>query len=56
MSYDHFTNQWFVMLHLPRGEYIYKYVVNTSDWRVNEEECQKKDSLGNINNYIKIGK
>jgi len=51
MQFDHITNQWYTMLHLPHGEYFYKYVVNKKHWRVNEEEPTKKDPLGNMNNY-----
>lgn len=54
MQFDHITNQWFTMLHLPRGEYFYKYVVNGNDWRVNEEETTKKDPQGNLNNFAKF--
>jgi hypothetical protein len=54
MQFDHITNQWYTMLHLPHGEYFYKYVVNKKHWRVNEEEPTKKDPLGNMNNYTKF--
>jgi len=35
MQFDHFANQWFVTLHLRRGEYFYKYIINNSNWVVN---------------------
>ena len=54
MQFDHFANQWFTTLPLPRGEFAYKYVVNGNDWRVNQEEATKKDADGNVNNYVKI--
>ena len=54
MQFDHYANQWFTTLHLPRGEYDYKYLVNNDDWRVNWEELSKKDAGGNINNYVKL--
>ena len=38
LSFDFHTQQWFVTLHLPRGEYSYKYVLNNQHWVVNDEE------------------
>jgi hypothetical protein len=52
MNFDHFTNQWFITLHLLKGTYLYKYVVNKTNWIVNEKEPREKDTLGNINNIL----
>lgn len=38
MKFDHITNQWFITLHLVRGEHFYKYILNTNTWIVNDEE------------------
>ena len=55
MQYDQFTNQWFITLHLKVGEeYHYKYVINDQHWVVNDEEPQRKDNAGNVNNYCGI--
>jgi hypothetical protein len=54
MKFDHITNQWFITLHLVKGEHFYKYVLNTNMWIVNDEEPQRKDKDGNINNYFEI--
>jgi hypothetical protein len=52
MSFDSFTNQWFITIHLKMGqEYLYKYVIDDKHWVVNDEEPQRKDVAGNINNY-----
>lgn len=52
MNFDHFTNQWFITLHLKKGKYDYKYVVNDKNWVINEKEPKEKDILGNINNIL----
>lgn len=54
MTFDHITNQWFITLHLPKGGYSYKYVVNNKDWVVNDEERKEKDKAGNLNNFCLI--
>ena len=54
MNFDHFTNQWFITLHLKRGKYLYKYVVNDKNWVINEKEPKEKDNLGNINNVLNL--
>ena len=42
MNFDPFTNQWFVTLHLKPGEeFLYKYIINGSNWVVNDEEQKK---------------
>ena len=52
MSFDSFTNQWFTTIHLKiEQEYLYKYVIDDKHWVVNDEEPQRKDTAGNINNY-----
>ena len=52
LSFDPFTNQWFTTLHLKVDEeYHYKYIINDDQWVVNDEETQKKDKSGNVNNY-----
>jgi len=52
MQFDHITNQWFVNMHLVRGEYFYKYVIDNKHWVINHEEPQRKDSEGNTNNFL----
>lgn len=38
-------------MHLNPGEtYLYKYVINNQHWVVNDEEPQRKDNSGNVNN------
>lgn len=52
MSFDNYTNQWFITLHLSRGKYYYKYVVDGTRWLVNEKEPKEKDNQGNDNNML----
>ena len=40
-----------LILHLPRGKYEYKFIVN-GDWRWSPEEPTVKDDIGNVNNII----
>ena len=54
MQFDHYANQWFTTLHLSRGDYAYKYVIDNKQWVINEEETKKKDQAGNINNYVGV--
>jgi len=55
MQFDSFTNQWYITLHLKIGdEHLYKYIINEQHWVVNDEESQKKDSQGNLNNYCSV--
>lgn len=37
------------------NEYQYKFVINGSDWRINDKEPKKDDGKGNINNYFSVG-
>lgn len=44
LNFDPFTNQWFTTLHLkPGAEHLYKYIVNDTEWIVNEEEPRRDD-------------
>ena len=52
MQFDNYSNQWFTTVHLPRGEFAYKYVIDGQKWVTNEEEPTKKDKAGNVNNYV----
>lgn len=52
MNFDSYTNQWFITLHLNKGKYVYKYVVNGNNWTVNDKEPREKDNSGNINNVL----
>ena len=54
MSFDHFTNQWFITLHLKKGKYYYKYVTNNKNWVVNDKEPKEKDPAGNLNNVLAL--
>jgi hypothetical protein len=54
MQFDGYTNQWFITKHLTRGKYLYKYVVNTNNWVVNEFETREKDASGNLNNVLSL--
>jgi hypothetical protein len=54
MNFDNYTNQWFITLHLGRGKFHYKYVVNGTLWLVNDKEPREKDSLGNMNNTLTL--
>jgi len=57
MQFDTFTNQWYITLHLKIGEeYLYKYIINDQHWVVNDEESQRKDNSGNLNNYCSVNK
>jgi 1,4-alpha-glucan branching enzyme len=52
MSFDSFTNQWFITLHLAKDKYTYKYVINEGAWVVNDKEPNEKDTAGNVNNFL----
>ena len=52
MTFDSYTNQWFLTLHLSKGKYLYKYIINGDDWVVNNEEFKEKDQGNNINNFL----
>lgn len=48
------VNQWFVTLHLTKGNYYYKYILNGNNWVVNEKEPNEKDKAGNVNNVLDL--
>ena len=52
MTYDNYTSQWFLTLHLAKGTHFYKYIINEKDWVVNERESKQKDKSGNTNNVV----
>ena len=52
MTFDSYTNQWFLTLHLAKGKYMYKYIINESNWVINNEESKEKDPSGNVNNFL----
>jgi len=55
MSFDPFTNQWFLTLHIKQGEeYQYKYIINDSNWVISDDEPKKDDGTGNINNICGV--
>mmetsp|Transcript_5356 Transcript_5356/g.8275 ORF Transcript_5356/g.8275 Transcript_5356/m.8275 type:complete len:98 (-) Transcript_5356:18-311(-) len=52
MNFDPFTNQWFATIHLkPEEDNFYKYIINDDQWVVNDEEPQRRDNDGNVNNF-----
>jgi len=54
MNFDNYTNQWFITLHVSRGKYLYKYVVDGTKWVFNEKEPNAKDIQGNVNNVLDL--
>ena len=55
LSFDPFTNQWFVTLHLKPGQdFYYKYIIDNDNWVMNEDERKADDGKGNINNVCNI--
>ena len=54
MNFDHHTDQWFITLHLERGKYFYKYVINKTNWVINEKETKEMDAQGNVNNMLAL--
>ncbi len=54
MMFDPHSNQWFVTMHLKKGKYFYKYVLNGTTWVENEKESKEKDAKGNTNNVVTI--
>ena len=55
MSFDPFTNQWFITLHIKTGEeYQYKYIINENNWVISDEEPKRDDGTGNINNICGV--
>jgi superoxide dismutase len=36
MQFDVYNKKWFTTMHLTRGKYLYKYLVNSINWVVNE--------------------
>jgi len=53
LKYDQYTNTWFVTLHLKKGKYLYKYIVD-GQWTHNGEENIAKDEAGFINNIVMV--
>jgi len=53
MNYDNLTNLWYIVIHLKKGKYAYKYVVDNV-WMCNDSEGKEKDSSGTLNNVITI--
>ena len=51
MSYDNLTDMWFITIHLQKGKYNYKYIVD-GQWMCNETEKMVKGDKGEINNEI----
>jgi hypothetical protein len=51
MNFDSYSNSWFLTMHLKRGKYMYKYIVN-GQWIVNDRELKERDAAGNTNNYV----
>lgn len=55
MSFDPFTNQWFVTIHLkPNQDFYYKYILNSDNWIVNDEDEKIDDGAGNVNNICRV--
>ncbi len=54
MSYDHTSDSWHVTLQLPKGKYIYKFVVEGVTWVHSWDHPTETDELGNTNNIITI--
>ena len=55
LQYDHAKGSWHVTLQLPRGRYIYKYIIDGNNWVHSFDHPTERDSGGNINNYIELG-
>jgi len=54
MTYDQQNNQWFIILHLKKGKYSYKYIINGNQWVINDKENKEKDAAGNVNNVVEL--
>jgi len=52
MNFDHYSGQWFVTLHLDKGKYHYKYIINGNNWVINDKEPTDKDPSGILNNVL----
>lgn len=52
-EYDSFTNTWYVTMHLKKGKYLYKYVVDGA-WMHNEAENVTRDDMGMFNNVALV--
>lgn len=53
MNYDDLTNLWYIVIHLKKGKYTYKYVVD-GVWMCNDSETKEKDSSGATNNVMTV--
>eukprot|EP00826_Nyctotherus_ovalis_P009880 TRINITY_DN12619_c0_g1_i2.p1 TRINITY_DN12619_c0_g1~~TRINITY_DN12619_c0_g1_i2.p1 ORF type:complete len:368 (-),score=113.95 TRINITY_DN12619_c0_g1_i2:174-1277(-) len=53
MSYDNLADTWFITMHLQKGRYAYKYVVD-GQWVCNESEKMVKGDKGETNNEIVV--
>ena len=54
MTFDSYSNDWFLHQHLKKGKYTYKYVIDGHRWVVNYKEQREKDPSGNENNVITL--
>lgn len=53
MLFDQLSSQWFVTLHLKKGTYDFKFIID-GEWRANMDQPVAKDAQGNYNNVITL--
>lgn len=54
MTYDHGRGFWHITLQIPRGRYLYKFVVDGNTWVYSFDHPTTKDELGNVNNLLEV--
>lgn len=54
LTYDHAKGSWHVTLQLPKGRYIYKFVIDGTTWVHSFDHPTERDANGNINNIVQV--
>ena len=54
LQYDHAKGSWHITLLLPKGRYLYKFIIDGSNWVHSFDDPSERDGSGNINNFIEL--
>lgn len=54
LQYDHAKASWHITLQIPKGRFLYKFVLDGNTWVHSFDHPTETDDAGNINNYIVI--
>ena len=54
LKYNRKTRKWEIDLHLRKGKYFYKFLIDNKTWKVNPFEHYQKELNGMVNNVLYI--